>query len=131
VAFDRALTESVRSGAEFIAIPTNNATFGDTEMTYQQLAMSRIRAVEHGREVVVAATSGISATVSPRGDVQQASDLFVPEVLVQRVALRTDTTVATAVGQWPEYLLSVLAGVFVIGAAVVNRKKNSMSENAR
>ncbi|OZE98601.1 apolipoprotein N-acyltransferase [Rhodococcus sp. 15-1154-1] len=131
VAFDRALTESVRSGAQFIAIPTNNATFGDTEMTYQQLAMSRVRAVEHGRDVVVAATSGISATVSPRGDVEQASDLFVPEVLVQRVALRTDTTIATAVGPWPEYLLCVLAGAFVIGTAVIGRRTNLKSEKAQ
>ncbi len=63
VAFDRALTESVRDGAELIAVPTNNATFGDTEMTYQQLAMSQVRAVEHRRDVVVAATSGVSAII--------------------------------------------------------------------
>lgn len=125
VAFDRALTESVRAGAQFIAIPTNNATFGDTEMTYQQLAMSRIRAVEHGRSVIVAATSGISATVSPRGQVVQESDLFVPETLVQQISLRTDTTVATDLGPVPEILLCVLAALFVVGRIIVVRKTNS------
>ena len=58
VAFDRVIRGSVADGAQWIAIPTNNATFGRTEMTYQQLAMSRVRAVENGRAVVVAATSG-------------------------------------------------------------------------
>ncbi len=125
VAFDRALTESVRAGAEFIAIPTNNATFGDTEMTYQQLAMSRIRAVEHGRSVVVAATSGISATVSPRGNVLQQTDLFVPEVLVQQIALRSSTTVATDLGQLPEGVLCVGAAAFI--AMTIFRKKTTQS----
>ncbi|KZF01607.1 MAG: apolipoprotein N-acyltransferase [Rhodococcus sp. (in: high G+C Gram-positive bacteria)] len=123
VAFDRALTESVRSGAEFIAIPTNNATFGDTEMTYQQLAMSRVRAVEHGRSVVVAATSGISATVSPRGTVVQETDLFVPEVLVQKIQLRSDTTVATDLGRIPEVLLCIAAALFV-SVRIFNRQQN-------
>lgn len=124
VAFDRALTESVRSGAQFIAIPTNNATFGDTEMTYQQLAMSRIRAVEHGRSVIVAATSGISATVSPRGEVLQQSDLFVPEALTQRIELRDDMTVATDVGSIPEILLCLAAAAFLLATVVGNRRNN-------
>ncbi|MDJ0394060.1 apolipoprotein N-acyltransferase [Rhodococcus sp. G-MC3] len=122
VAFDRALTESVRAGAQFIAIPTNNATFGDTEMTYQQLAMSRIRAVEHGRPVIVAATSGISATVSPRGEILQQSDLFVPAALTQRIELRDDTTVATDLGAIPEILLCIAAGVFILAAITRGRK---------
>ena len=58
VAFDDLVTESVQAGATVIAVPTNNATFGRTEMTFQQLAMSRVRAVEHGRTVLIAATSG-------------------------------------------------------------------------
>ena len=65
VAFDRALRGSVENGAQVLTVPTNNATFGRTEMTYQQLAMSQVRAVEHGRSVVVAATSGVSAVIEP------------------------------------------------------------------
>ena len=69
-------------------MPTNNATFGDSEMTYQQLAMSRVRAVEHGRAVVVAATSGVSAIIAPDGAVVQESELFAPAALVAQVPLR-------------------------------------------
>ena len=58
-------------GSNLLAVPTNNATFGYTEMTYQQLAMDRVRAVEHGRTVAVAATSGVSAFVRPDGSVSQ------------------------------------------------------------
>lgn len=118
VAFDRALTESVRDGAELIAVPTNNATFGDTEMTYQQLAMSQVRAVEHRRDVVVAATSGVSAIIDSDGSVVEQSDLFVPAALVSEVALRTDTTLATRLGPVPEVLLC-LAAAAALGLAVV------------
>ncbi len=121
VAFDRALEDSVRAGAQLIAVPTNNATFGDSEMTYQQLAMSRVRAVEHGRSVVVAATSGVSAIIAPDGAVEQQSQLFTPEALVSQVPLRTGTTLATRLGPLPEVLLALgTAAAFVF--ALVRRR---------
>ena len=49
VAFDDLVADSVDAGAQVLAVPSNNATFGLTDMTYQQLAMSPVRAVEHGR----------------------------------------------------------------------------------
>ncbi|BCN83835.1 apolipoprotein N-acyltransferase [Prescottella equi] len=127
VAFDRALTESVRDGAELIAVPTNNATFGDTEMTYQQLAMSQVRAVEHRRDVVVAATSGVSAIIGSDGSVLQQSELFVPAALVSEVSLRTETTLATRLGPIPEYLLSLGALVALALAVVGGRGSRSTS----
>lgn len=109
VAFDRAARTAVASGAQFLTVPTNNATFGDTEMTYQQLAMSRVRAVEHGRAVVVAATSGVSAIVDADGRVAEQSPLFAPAVLTSEIALRQGLTPATRLGAWPERLLTALA----------------------
>ncbi|WFR71267.1 apolipoprotein N-acyltransferase [Prescottella defluvii] len=122
VAFDRALTQSVRDGAQLIAVPTNNATFGDTEMTYQQLAMSRVRAVEHRRDVVVAATSGVSAIIGADGSVQQETALFEPAALVSQVSLRTGTTLATRLGPIPEVLLCLGAAVALVFAAVRGRR---------
>ena len=118
VAFDRALTDAVRAGAQLIAVPTNNATFGDTEMTYQQLAMSRLRAVEHGRAVVVAATSGVSAVVAPDGTVTDSSALFEPTTLVAQVPLRSSTTLATRLGSIPEFALAAAATLALIAAAL-------------
>ncbi|WP_137724164.1 apolipoprotein N-acyltransferase [Prescottella subtropica] len=122
VAFDRALTQSVRAGAQVIAVPTNNATFGDTEMTYQQLAMSRVRAVEHRRDVIVAATSGVSALVAADGAVTQQTPLFTPAALVAEIPLRTGTTLATRLGPIPEYLLAIGAVGALIAAAVRARR---------
>jgi apolipoprotein N-acyltransferase len=114
VAFDSAVRDSVRAGATLVAIPTNNATFGRTEMTYQQLAMSRVRAVEHGRSVLVAATSGVSAIVTPDGTVTQRTELFTPDALVARVPLRATTTLATRLGAAPEGVMTLL-GLAALG----------------
>lgn len=105
VAFDSVVADAVRAGGTILVVPTNNATFGYTEMTYQQLAMSRVRAVEHSRTVVVAATSGVSAIISPDGTVTQQTGLFTADALVASVPLRTAATLATRIGAAVEWLL--------------------------
>ncbi|ANZ41403.1 apolipoprotein N-acyltransferase [Lentzea guizhouensis] len=124
VAFDSVVRDSVTAGATIIAIPTNNATFGRTEMTYQQLSMSRVRAVEHGRAVVVAATSGVSAIVQPDGSVTQKTGLFTPDALVATLPLRSQTTLATWLGAWPGWVLTA-AGLVALALGFTRRRKDS------
>ncbi|MFD5827112.1 apolipoprotein N-acyltransferase [Lentzea sp. NPDC060358] len=124
VAFDSVVRDSVTAGATIIAIPTNNATFGYTEMTYQQLSMSRLRAVEHGRAVVVAATSGVSGIVEPDGSVTRKTGLFEPGALVATLPLRTQTTLATRLGAWPEWVMSA-AGLVALALGFTRRRKDS------
>ena len=105
-----------------LAVPSNNATFGLSEMTYQQLAMSRIRAVEHDRPVIVATTSGVSATITRDGTVTASTQQFTPDVLVDRTVLRDTTTLATQWRSAPEWVLVAL-GVLAIGAGVLTRRR--------
>ncbi|NEA49325.1 apolipoprotein N-acyltransferase [Streptomyces sp. SID10815] len=108
-AFDWAVRDTVTHGAQLISVPSNNATFDRSEMTYQQLAMSRIRAVEHSRTVTVPVTSGISAIIMPDGHVTQKTGMFVPAHLVQKVPLRSSKTPATELGVLPEIALVLVA----------------------
>jgi apolipoprotein N-acyltransferase len=118
VAYDSLVTDTVRDGAGMVVVQTNNATFGYTDESAQQLAMSRLRAVEHGRTVVVAATSGISAIVAPDGSVAHRSELFTPDVFVEEIAQREQRTVATRLGGAPEWFLTALAVGAVVAVAV-------------
>ena len=122
VAFDALVTDSVRAGAQLITVPTNNATFGRTEMTYQQLAMSRLRAVEHGRSVVVSATSGVSAIIDPTGKVTQRTDLFTPAALVATLPIDSDLTLATRLGSTPEGAATAAAVLALIAASIAARQ---------
>lgn len=108
-AFDWAVRDTVTHGAQLITVPSNNATFGRSEMTYQQLAMSRVRAVEHSRSVVVPVTSGVSAIIRPDGKIVAQTELFTPDVLVEKVPLRSSLTPATRMGTLPEALLAAIA----------------------
>lgn len=128
VMFDDLVRQGVRSGAQLLAVPTNNATFGFTEMTYQQQAISRVRAVEHGRTVLVAATSGVSAVIAPNGVVEQQTKLFTPDALVARVALRSGTTLATRLGPAPEWVLVALGLLGVVAALVVQSRAKAGSD---
>jgi apolipoprotein N-acyltransferase len=116
IAYDGLVRDTVREGGRLLVVQTNNATFGRSAQTEQQLAMSRLRAVEHGRAVVVAATSGISAVVEPDGDLAHRSEIFTRDVHVQQVPLRDARTPATRLGAWPELALSLLAaGALAVG----------------
>ncbi|MFE6916803.1 apolipoprotein N-acyltransferase [Streptomyces rubiginosohelvolus] len=108
-AFDDAVRDTVTHGGQMIAVPSNNATFGRSEMTYQQLAMSQVRAVEHGRAVVVPVTSGVSAVIRPDGTIVEKSGMFTPDALVDEVPLRSSLTPATRMGPLPEGVIALLA----------------------
>ncbi|KAF3463963.1 apolipoprotein N-acyltransferase [Streptomyces sp. Tu 3180] len=108
-AFDWAVRDTVTAGAGMISVPSNNATFGRSEMTYQQLAMSRVRAVEHSRAVAVPVTSGVSAIIMPDGRITRRTGMFVADSLVQEVPLRSSQTPATRLGVLPEIALVLVA----------------------
>lgn len=125
VAYDGLVRDAVTDGGGLIVVQTNNATFGRTGETYQQLAMGRLRAVEHGRTVIVAATSGISAVIGPDGSLRWRTDILTPGVYDDRVAVRDSHTLATRLGVVPEWLLSAvgLAAMGYVAATAVARRR--------
>ncbi len=116
VIFDRALRESVRNGAQLLAVPTNNATF-DQNMSEQLLAFARARAVEHDRYVVVAGTVGISAVIAPPDGAEIArTQFFTPGgYLDLTMRLKTSETLATRWGPLVQWVLVGAAISVVIG----------------
>ncbi|MFE3988134.1 apolipoprotein N-acyltransferase [Nocardia tengchongensis] len=123
VAFDRAFEESVRAGAQLLTVPSNNATFGRSEMTYQQLAMSRVRAVEHGRAVVVSVTTGVSAMITADGEIRQQTPQFEPAALVATLPLRDNLTIASRLGPAPEAVVCILAAAATAAALIRRRNR--------
>ena len=98
------MRDTVNHGANVLLVQTNNATFGFTDESVQQLAISRIRAIEHGRSIVHVSTVGVSAMITPDGTAHQQTALFTAATLAADLPLRTNRTVADRVGAWPEYV---------------------------
>lgn len=109
VAFDRSPRQAIDDGAQLLYVPTNNATFGLTDMSSQQLAMSRVRAVETGRSVAVVSTSGLSALVRADGTIIDRSGLFEAAILQSPLELRDGRTLAVRLGAWPERAVMLVA----------------------
>ncbi|EHR61633.1 apolipoprotein N-acyltransferase [Saccharomonospora cyanea] len=130
VAYDYVARDNVLAGAELLVAPTNNAWFGRGEMSYQQLAMSRVRAVEHGRAVVVAATSGVSAVVAPDGGVTRSTSLYTATSMVADVPLRQQTTLSDRLGAWTEYALVGAALAAVVAGFVLRSHPSGTTTRA-
>ncbi|MFD9684516.1 apolipoprotein N-acyltransferase [Kitasatospora sp. NPDC059088] len=126
VAYDEIVRDTVDSGARVLVVQTNNATYAETGQPEQQLAMSRLRAVEHGRAVLIAATSGISAVIAPDGTVEQRTRELTPAELSATVPLRDGTTVADEVGSAPEWTLAVGGLLACAAALLVGRRRKAV-----
>jgi apolipoprotein N-acyltransferase len=128
VGFDSIARSEVASGANLLAMPSNDATYEregeSTGETGQQLAMARIRAVEHDRSVVVASTTGYSAIVAPDGRLLMRSGTWQQAELEARVPLITYTTLADRVGPWPEYVIvAATAAAVLLSAWQLTRRR--------
>jgi len=104
--------EGVKAGGEAILNPTNGASYTGTIVQTQQVASSRLRAIENGRWVAQAAPTGFTAIVNSDGDVLQRTAVSEQRVLYDEIELREGRTWYTNLGDAPIILtlLLVLGG---------------------
>ena len=121
VAYDDALGSQIRSGAQLVTVQTSNAMFIFTRQVEQQYAITRLRALESGRSVAVAATNGISGVIGPDGEVLAQAPVRSTTTLVQEVPLVDELTPATRWGLWPGRL-AVLATCLWVGAVLLRER---------
>jgi len=118
------------SGAEIIFAPTNNADFGRTDQSIQQLSIARMRAIETGRSVVNISTVGTSAVIDPWGSERDRLPTYEEGYMMLDVPLATHTTPATLIGRTLE--LSVvgftLAGIII---GMLGERSRSLLRRAR
>jgi apolipoprotein N-acyltransferase len=112
----------VEGRANLLAVQTNSATFGRSSESEQQLAVSRERAIEHGRSVISASTSGKSALVRPDGSVIKESHFFESTVLQANMPLTNRLTIADRLGPWPELIIIALMILAILRRAKAEDK---------
>jgi apolipoprotein N-acyltransferase len=105
---DRA-RDGVRHGGEAVLNPTNGSSYWLTQVQTQQVASSRLRAIETGRWVLQAAPTGFTAVVNDDGDLLERSNVSETKILTGSVPLREGETIATRIGQWPVVALALAA----------------------
>nr|WP_202892236.1 apolipoprotein N-acyltransferase [Kribbella shirazensis] len=122
LAYDNVISDVVKGGAQVLVVQTNNATYGGTGQPEQQFAITRMRAIETGRTVLIASTSGISGVIRPDGTVEHKSEQFVSDVYVATAPVQNGHTLATTLGSWPQWILTGL-GLLGLVLALIERRR--------
>ncbi len=122
IAYDDGLAVQQENGAELLTVQTSNASFIFTDQIEQQFAMTRARAIESGKYVVVAATNGVSGVIAPDGSVVDRTERLTQDVVVETVDLRTGLTPAVRVGAVLPLLTAAASAVGLLLGAVSARR---------
>jgi len=96
--------ESVKNGAELLAIPTNDSWFKDSRGVWMHSAQAQLRAIETGRYVMRAANTGVSSIITDKGEVVDFLGTFETGYVLSEVKLLAHTTLYTAIGNVFAYL---------------------------
>jgi apolipoprotein N-acyltransferase len=126
VAYDglmRGVLAEAGSLPSLLIVQTNNATFGYSAEAEQQFAISRIRAIEHGRSVAHVSTVGVSGVIAPDGSTGEVTELFTARQLIESPVVRSGVTISDRLGPAPEVVaVLVLVGLFLRQATSARRR---------
>jgi apolipoprotein N-acyltransferase len=108
---DQLLHEAALS-SNILAVQTNSATFGMSAESAQQLSITRVRAIEHGRNIVSVSTTGYSAVIDYQGKVLQQTSMGTADTIRAEVDLLRGQTPRDKAGDWA--LIGVLFALMLI-----------------
>ena len=127
---DQLITNMMRDGAQVIVAQTNNADFGDTDENAQQLAITRLRALETARPVVSVSTVASSRVIDADGQIVAGVTDFTAGTMVHTVDLGTGTTPAVVASRAVELFVSFLGLAALVLARVMIGGRQSRRRRA-
>lgn len=112
---DDDLLRQAAADSNIVAVQTNSATFGMSAESAQQLSITRVRAIEHGRNIASVSTTGYSAIINSSGKVVEQTAMGTADSIRAEVGLIEGQTPRDAAGDW------ALIGVLVLLLLVARR----------
>jgi len=119
VAFDSYAYDLERDGAQVIVVQSSNAMYQGTGQIDQQFAMTRVRAAELRRDILVVTTSGVSGFINADGSVAFQVDNPAPASGVVTMPLQTGTTPAVWLAGWLELGIVIATGACLVLVVVL------------
>ncbi len=111
IAFPELIRETLRNAHAIITL-SEDGWFGDSIGPHQHLQIARMRALETGKPVIRATTSGITAIIGHDGKLLQTIPQFQAAVLDGSFQPMQGETPWTIIGLWP--LLLILVAAFIL-----------------
>ena len=97
---DDGILSTAAQASNLLVVQTNSATFGFSPESAQQLEISRIRAIEHGRDTLSVSTTGISAVIDSTGAVTARTQIHQPAHIFASVQLLDSQSPRDRAGHW-------------------------------
>ncbi len=104
----------VDGGADILVNITNDAWYGESSAPYQTLAMAALRSAETKVPMIRDANTGISAVISPAGEITERTPIFERESEIGVVKWRPVRTLYTIVG---DLFAEICFALTIIGLA--------------
>ena len=123
VFFSGRANEGVEAGGSVLVNPTNGSSYTGTILQTQQIASSRLRAIENGRWLVQVSPTGFSAFISPTGEVFDRTGVSEQRVLERTINLRTGRTLYSNLGDLP--FIVVMVAVLASLAFIARKRRVS------
>lgn len=102
----------VRAGGQLLVVPTNTSSYSGEQAPAQEVAASRLQAIEEGRDLLQAAPTGYSAVIDNHGDVLRETGLSVRAVVRTVVPFRSGETLYARFGDDPTLAAALVALFF-------------------
>jgi len=109
---DDDLLRQAAADSNILAVQTNSATFGMSAESAQQLSITRVRAIEHGRNIASVSTTGYSAIINSSGKVVEQTAMGSADSIRAEVGLIEGQTPRDAAGDWA--LIGVLVTLLLV-----------------
>jgi apolipoprotein N-acyltransferase len=108
--------------AAFLVNVTNDGWFGDTIEPHQHMQMARMRAMETGRFLLRSTNTGVTAIVSPKGEIIHQALLFQETVLTGTIKPMGGMTPYAKWGDKPVIWVMVILLLGLMGRGLTNNR---------
>ena len=125
IAVDEIAQGIVDGGAQAIISQTNNADFGHSDESFQQIAIAKLRSIETGLPLINVSTTGPSGAFSGSGETLALVPAFEPRFFVADLPLRHSDTPAMGWGRYFDILNIALATALILLVEWRRRRKLS------
>lgn len=119
---DDSAVQSILRESNFLLVQTNNATFASSAQSFQQLNISRIRAVENNRWALSISTTGISAIIDNYGNIQDITGQNTPAFVFDEIKLISERSLANRLGSWSSVVLILFSTLIYARKRVKHEK---------
>ena len=125
LAFDDTVYDTVRHGAQILVVQSSNVTFAGTFQPSQQFQITRVRAMELGREIVVSTTASLSGLIDAQGRILDRTTEWTAAADTYQVPERTTITPAVRIGPVFGVVAAALGGLAVVAGAIRRRRSEA------